>query len=127
MNPSFIANFICKCLFIIFWKYFEQLFAIKLFASFNYHSKNEAPTWQKSFQLSIDSLECNEICVVRCQLTCYITYCILNFFFSTIPFIFDTFSSQDADFGFPDLDAFSIDSNPESNFLLHLRAVSQDT
>ena len=43
---------------------------------------------------------------------------------STITFTFDTISSQDADFGHPDLGAFSIDSNPESNFSFHQRNVS---
>ena len=39
---------------------------------------------------------------------------------STISFTFDTILSQEAVFGLPDLGAFSIDSNPESNFLFHL-------
>ena len=43
---------------------------------------------------------------------------------STISFTFDIISSQDADFHFHDLGAFSIDSNPESNFFFHLQTVS---
>ena len=39
---------------------------------------------------------------------------------TTISFTFDTIPSQDADFGLPALGAFSIDSNPESNFVFHL-------
>ena len=40
-------------------------------------------------------------------------------YLSTISFTFDTISSQAADFGLSDLGAFSIDSNPESNFFFH--------
>ena len=46
---------------------------------------------------------------------------------SAISYIFDTISSEDADFGLPDLDEFSIDPNPESNFFFDLQTMSQDT
>ena len=45
----------------------------------------------------------------------------------TIPFTLDTISSQDANFSISDLGAFSINSNPESNFFFHLRTASWDT
>ena len=41
---------------------------------------------------------------------------------STISLTFDTLT--DADFGLPDLGSFSVDSNQESNFFVHLRTVS---
>ena len=45
-------------------------------------------------------------------------------YFSTFFFTYDTISSQDSDFGIPDLGAFLIDSNPESNYFFSLRTVS---
>ena len=42
----------------------------------------------------------------------------------TISFTLDTISSQDVNFGISDLGAFSINSNPESNFFFHLRTAS---
>ena len=41
----------------------------------------------------------------------------------TISFTFDKISSRDADFGFPDLGAFSMDSNPKSNVFFHLQSM----
>ena len=61
MNSSFIA--VTTFLFIMFWKYFEQLFDYFNSASFDHHSTNEAPVWQKSRY----SLECNKLLIMRCQ------------------------------------------------------------
>ena len=44
--------------------------------------------------------------------------------FQQFLFTFDKISSQDADFGLPDSGAISIDSSPESNFFIYLRAMS---
>ena len=44
---------------------------------------------------------------------------------SAISFIFDTISSEDVDFGLPDLDEFSIDPNPESNFFFFYNRVTR--
>ena len=43
---------------------------------------------------------------------------------STISFNYYTILSQDADFGLPNLNAFSINSNPGLNFFFHRRTVS---
>ena len=126
MNPSSPNRqwLHCKFLSIIFWKYFEQLFGY-----FNSHqSKNEAPTWQKSSCHSRYSLECKTLDNEKPNIHA-LSHTIYLACLSTISFTFDfdTISSQDADFGLPDLRAFSIDSNPESNFFFHLLTMSYDT
>ena len=63
--------------------------------------------------------------IVRCQPfvfyshTVYLASLFNNFFYFCI-YTFDTISLQDADFGLPDLGAFSFDSNTESIFFIHL-------
>ena len=57
---------------------------------------------------------------IICAISCTVYLASL----STISLTFDTISSQDAEFGLPDLGAFAIHSNPESDFFFLLQTMS---